>query len=77
MIMCAPKIIASRIQCTYRNERDRFQVVRVVEDGIERTVAPDQVLEFEAHSNSHLDIYTYQIVTMILSDRIPCRQLAD
>jgi Domain of unknown function (DUF1830) len=77
MIMCTPKIISSRIQCTYRNESDRFQVIRVEDGGIERTIAVGQALEFEAHRDSHLNIYTYEIVTMILSDRIPCRQLAD
>jgi Domain of unknown function (DUF1830) len=63
MIMSPPKIITSRIQCTYLNE-------------IERTIAAGQALEFETHGDSYLDIYTYEIATMILSDRIPCRQLA-
>jgi hypothetical protein len=76
MIMSPPKIITSQIQCTYLNESDRLQVIRVIEDGIERTIAAGEVLAFEAHRDSHLDIYTYEIVTMTLSDRIPCRQLA-
>jgi Domain of unknown function (DUF1830) len=76
MIILSPKIINSRIQCTYRNESDRFQVIRVEDDGIERTVAAGQVVEFETHRDSNLDIYTYEMATMILSDRIPCRRLA-
>jgi Domain of unknown function (DUF1830) len=76
MIMSPPKIITSRIQCTYLNESDRLQVIRVIEDGIERTIAAGQAFEFETHRDSYLDIYTYEIATMILSDRIPCRQLA-
>ncbi|MGB8702179.1 MAG: DUF1830 domain-containing protein [Thermosynechococcaceae cyanobacterium] len=47
------------------------------DDGIERTIAAGQVFEFEAHRDSHLDIYTHEIATTILSDRIPYRQLAD
>ena len=75
MIIFSPKIISPRIQCTYRNRSDRFQVIRVEDDGIERTIGVSQVIEFEAHRDSYLDIYTYEIVTMILSDRIPCSQL--
>ncbi len=74
-MMCSSKIISARIQCAYRNESDRLQVIRVEEDGIERTIAAGQVLEFRAPRDSHLDIYTYEIATMILSDRIPCSQL--
>jgi Domain of unknown function (DUF1830) len=76
MVMVSPRIIFSQIQCTYRNESDRFQVIRVEDDGVEQMIAAGQVFEFEAHRDSHLDIYTYEIATMILSDRIPCRQLA-
>jgi hypothetical protein len=46
MIMSPPKVIASRTQCTYRNESDRFQVIRIENDGLERTIAAGQVLEF-------------------------------
>lgn len=76
MIMYAPKIIASRIQCTYRNESDRLQVIRVEDDGIERTIGAGQVLEFEAPRDSYLDIYTYEIATMALNDRISCSLLS-
>jgi Domain of unknown function (DUF1830) len=75
MIMVSHRIISSRIQCTYRNESDRFQVIRVEGNGIERTIAAGQALEFEAHGDSYLDIYTYEIATMILRDRMPCHQL--
>ncbi|NJM27640.1 MAG: DUF1830 domain-containing protein [Pseudanabaena sp. RU_4_16] len=75
MIIFSPKISSSRIPCIYRNRSDRFQILRVEDNGIERTIAAGQLLEFEAHRDSHLDIYTYEIVTMILSDRIPCSQL--
>jgi Domain of unknown function (DUF1830) len=76
MIMCAPKIISSRIQCTYRNQSDRFQVIRVEDNAIERTIAAGQVFEFKAPRDSYLDIYTYEIATMLLSDRIPRRRLS-
>jgi Domain of unknown function (DUF1830) len=76
MIMISPEIISSRIQCTYRNESDLVQVIRVEGDGIERTIAAGQVLEFEAHEDSFIDIYTYEMVTMILSDRILCSRLS-
>lgn len=75
MMMSPSKVMTSRIQCTYRNKSDRLQVIRVAEDGIERTIAAGQVFEFEVSRDSHLDIYTYEIATIILSDRIPCRQL--
>jgi Domain of unknown function (DUF1830) len=75
--MLSPEIIFSQIQCTYRNDSDRFQVIRVEGHGIERTIAAGQVFEFETHQNSYIDIYTYEIATMILSDRIPCHQLTD
>lgn len=76
MIMPTTKAISSRIWCTYRNESNRFQVIRSIDEGIERTVAAGQMFEFEAHRDSFLDIHTYEIATMILSDRIPCRRLA-
>jgi Domain of unknown function (DUF1830) len=76
MIMLSPEIITSRIQCTYRNESDRLQVIRVEDNGIERIIAAGQVLEFEAHEDSFIDIYTYEMVTMILSDRIICSRLS-
>jgi Domain of unknown function (DUF1830) len=75
IMMIPSKIISARIQCTYRNESNRFQVIRVEDDKIERTMAAGQVFEFEAPMDSYLDVHTSEIVTMILSDRIPCRQL--
>jgi hypothetical protein len=75
MIMLSHRIISSQIQCTYRNESDCFQVIRIENDGLERTIAAGQVFEFEADRDAYLDIYAYETVTMILSDRIPCRQL--
>jgi hypothetical protein len=68
--------ISARIQCTYRNESNRFQVIRVEDEQIERTIAAGQVFEFEAPMDSYLDVHTSEIVTMILSDRIPCCPLA-
>jgi Domain of unknown function (DUF1830) len=61
------------LRSTYQNESDRLQVIRVAEDGIERTIVVGQVFEFEVHRDSYLDIYTYEIAMMILSDRILCR----
>jgi hypothetical protein len=72
MIMFSP-IASQKIQCTYRNETDRFQVVKI--EGIERVIAAGQMFNFEAHEGSRLDIYSYELVTMSLSDRIPCNQL--
>ncbi|MEL6230866.1 MAG: DUF1830 domain-containing protein [Cyanobacteria bacterium J06627_3] len=68
-----------QIQCCYINDTTQFQIVRVVNIAnifLERAVMPHTKLVFEAAHNDHLEIHTGTPVSSILSDKIPCRNLA-
>lgn len=64
-------------QCLYFNDTDQVQIIRVEdsEQWVEKTLPPGAIYQFCAHQDSYLSIYTYESPTMVLSDRIPCRQL--
>ena len=65
------------IKCIYRNESDHLAILRLshFEQWLERVVESGQVYLFEANTNAHLEIYTYEMATMLLSARIPCYEL--
>ena len=43
---------------------------------LERVVESGKDFPFKAPEGAYLDICTYEMATMILQDRVPCRELA-
>jgi hypothetical protein len=43
---------------------------------LERVVEAGKDFPFQAPSGAYLDICSYEMATMILQDRVPCRELA-
>ena len=67
------------ILCCYTNRTSRIQILRISDMPdrfFERSVMPQEIVLFEALSAAHLEIHTSEIVGAILSDVIPCSQLA-
>lgn len=67
------------IACSYRNKTSRPQIVRITntEYFLERVVYPEQKISFKASTNSYLEIYSSEIITSILEDRILCTKLTN
>lgn len=70
--------LPARIVCQYTNQTSQIQIVCI--DGtagvsFERTVMPQQQITFETPSESVLEVRTGQVITAIVSDRIPCIRL--
>lgn len=68
-----------RMQCSYTNNSQQFQIVRMATadgDCLERTLFPGGRIYFEARPQDRLEIHTGNAIAAILSDRIPCYQLA-
>ncbi|MBE9067237.1 DUF1830 domain-containing protein [Leptolyngbya cf. ectocarpi LEGE 11479] len=67
------------IQCCYINHTEQFQIVRIpnaTSNFFERVVMPYARIIFEAHHADHLEIHTGNLISSILSDKIPCHRLA-
>ena len=69
--------IDEKIICKYRNNTKKFKIIKINNKKLnfERVVIPNQEIVFEATNDSHLEIHTYEIVTAIFEDRIPCIDL--
>jgi hypothetical protein len=68
-----------RILCCYVNATSSIQVVRVTDVPgwyFERVAFPGQRLIFEAIALAHLEVHTGMMASSILSDTIPCSELA-
>lgn len=69
----------SKILCHYTNLTAQFQIIRVsnIPDCFfERTVIPRGSIIFEALPEAQLEVHTGDMASSILSDVIPCSQLA-
>jgi len=68
------------INCVYVNNTGKMAILRNNVDLIakwrEVVVEPGEEFCFQAPEGGHLDIFTYEMATMIREDRIPCRELA-
>ena len=66
------------INCVYVNRTEKTAILKIDFMGqwLERVVEVGEDFCFEAPEGGHLDIFTYEMATMILEDRIPCRELA-
>ena len=68
-----------RIHCCYVNATSSIQVVRITDVPnwyFERVAFPGQRLVFEAFPEAHLEVHTGMMASSILSDKIPCSNLA-
>lgn len=75
----APSDNSEPILCCYVNATSRIQVVRITNIAnwyFERVAFPGQRLMFEAPAQGQLEVHTGMMASAILSDRIPCPQLA-
>lgn len=76
-LQCALK--PNRIRCCYINHTAQLQIVRIANitsNFFERAVMPYAKIFFEAHQKDHLEIHTGNLISSILSDKIPCHRLA-
>ncbi len=68
------------INCVYVNDTGKMAILKNNFDLIgqrrERVVEVGEKIFFKAPEWGHLEIFTYEMATMILEDRIPCRELA-
>ncbi|NJM96985.1 MAG: DUF1830 domain-containing protein [Phormidesmis sp. RL_2_1] len=74
-----PIASSKQIYCCYINRTTKFQIVRVVTIAhglLERMVIPQARIFFEASPHEHLEVHVGNPITSILSDKIPCYQLA-
>ena len=68
-----------KILCRYTNYTSQFQIIRISNIPhffFERTVPPKGVIVFETIQEAQLEIHTGTMMSAILSDIIPCDQLA-
>lgn len=73
-----PPEVTERILCHYTNATNWLQIARITNIPnwyFERVVFPGQRLLFEAPRWANLEIYTAQLPSPMLSDKIPCDRL--
>ncbi|NEQ73040.1 MAG: DUF1830 domain-containing protein [Okeania sp. SIO2C9] len=65
------------IKCLYINCTERIAILKIDFMGqwLERAVEAGKEYLFETNEDAYLEIYTSEISTMILSDRVACSQL--
>ena len=73
-----PKKVSGCITCEYLNTTSRLQVIRITNIPnwyFERITFPGQRLIFQAFPEALLEVHTYDRVTTILADHIPCASI--
>ncbi|MEM9805917.1 MAG: DUF1830 domain-containing protein [Cyanobacteria bacterium P01_D01_bin.56] len=73
-----PPDISDRISCHYANKTGSLQIVRIQNISnwyFERVVFPEQTLMFYAVPEALLEVYSCEIATALLVERIPCVHL--
>ncbi len=68
-----------QLTCIYRNESEFVQIIRISQPNIaffERSVFPNQCLQFSAPIGALLEIHEADISGSIHADTIPCSQIA-
>jgi len=68
-----------QLTCIYRNESEFVQIIRISQPNIaffERSVFPNQCVQFSAPTDALLEICEGAIAGSIHADTIPCSQLA-
>jgi hypothetical protein len=66
------------IQCLYMNRTEKIAILKIDFMGqrLERVVEAGKEFLFKAPEGAYLEICTYEMATMVLEDRVPCRELA-
>jgi hypothetical protein len=68
-----------KVVCRYVNHMQQIQILRIANIPnwfFERTVLPGEELLFEAYPEAELEVYTYEIASAILTEKITCDRLA-
>jgi hypothetical protein len=68
----------SWITCLYVNATSLMQIARIADSEdlfFERVVCPGKYIVFKSPADAVLEIYSSELVTGVLADRIPCSQL--
>jgi hypothetical protein len=68
----------NQLTCIYRNESEFIQIIRISQTKhfFERSVLPNQCVQFSASVNALLEIYEATTISSVYADTIPCSQLA-
>lgn len=66
------------VNCLYVNDTGKTAIVKIdlMGEWLERVIEKGKDFCFKAPEGAYLEIFTYEMVTMMLEDRIPCRELA-
>ncbi len=62
----------------YTNDTKQIQIIRIArvsDNFLERTVLPNCQILFAATADAELEVYTYDVATAILTERITCDRL--
>lgn len=59
----------------YTNPSSQFVILKLIDSGWERTLCPGQSITFKADPQSHLEIYSPQLASCVLDDRVLCQDL--
>ncbi len=73
-----PSSYLTFISCCYVNSTHQIQIGRISNIKgwyLERIIPPGQLLFFEAPSEAKLEIYTGEMMSAVLCDRLACQQL--
>ncbi|EAZ90220.1 DUF1830 domain-containing protein [Crocosphaera chwakensis] len=74
--MCQTIVNEKKIKSIYVNDTDRMVILKIDRgQWREKVVYPRDNCIFYAHEDAYLEIYSYEFTSMILSDRIPVKQL--
>jgi len=68
-----------QLTCIYRNESEFIQIIRISQSKsafFERTVFPNQCIQFSAAADALLEIYESSMCSAVHADTIPCDRLA-
>lgn len=68
---------SQHVFCHYVNQTRQVHIICIncSSFSFERVVFPQQHFLFKAPQEAHLEVYTSEIVSAVLLDRIPCDQL--
>ena len=70
--------LETQILCAYRNLSNSWQIIKIInlpDLYWEKTLLPGQYVVFKASIKAHLEVFSAQNITTVLSDTIPCYKL--
>jgi hypothetical protein len=70
---------SDKLVCRHVNQMQQIQILRIANIPnwfFERTVLPGEELLFEAYPEAELEVYTYEIASAILTEKMTCDRLA-